>query len=127
MIEEKTTKLGNKKIKVPDSIKNVTIFGQHINGHVTKINHIGGYIKNIILEGNISEMEILELDGFGIISAKLNDGTGSVVLMMWEKGNLLFRELVSKINKEKSYRIFGNIREDFVVLVKNIELISDNI
>ncbi|MDD2435758.1 MAG: OB-fold nucleic acid binding domain-containing protein [Bacilli bacterium] len=126
-MKKTSIKVVDKRVKASNAIKNVTIIGQHIDGHVTKVKHIGSDIKNIILEGKISKIEILELDGFGMISAKLNDGTGSVVLMMWEKGNLPFRELVSKIHKGKSYRVFGNIREDLVVLGKNIELISDNI
>lgn len=124
MAEGKTTKLVNKKIKAPDGIKRVTIFGQHIDGHATKINHIGSNIKNIILEGYISKIEILELDGFGMISAKLNDDTGDVIIMMCEKGNLPFRELVSKIQEGQKYRVFGNASKDLIVLVRKIEVMS---
>lgn len=124
MTEGKAAKVVNKRIMTADSIKTVTSFGKHIEGRITKISHIGDNIKNIIVEGSVSEIEVIEMAGFGVISAKLNDGTGNVILMMLEKGNLPFRELVSRIKEGQKYRVFGDTQEDLIILVSNIEIIS---
>lgn len=113
-------------------------FGKNVIGRASKIGHISGKIKRIILEGNLSEIKVYEINEGGHIVAKLNDNTGSINIVMMVEGSIPFREVISRINEKDKYRIYGAISDDstfygidektipegFILLAFNVDVIS---
>lgn len=94
-----------------NSPKNSTEYGKEIEGLSTKINQVNGSIKSIILEGKINKIKVDEFDGWGIVTASLNDDTGRATVRMVVKGNEEFRSFVSCVIENKIYRVKGWINE----------------
>jgi hypothetical protein len=113
-------------------------FGKNVKGIASKIGHIHGKIKRIILEGNFSEIKVYEVNDGGHIVAKLNDDTGYIYVVMLINGSIPFREVVHRINEKEKYRIYGIVSDDgtfcgidektipegFILLAFNVEVIS---
>ena len=70
-------------------IKNNNFFDITIEGYYTKIDYIAGKIKNIIIEGCLSDLDIVEIKDIGIAALKLTDDTGSI-MALFGAGSLEF-------------------------------------
>lgn len=112
----------NNKVSGP---ANPTKYNEEIKGNATKIVEIKTIIDNVILEGTLNKIRIDEMTGWGMIHARLNDGTGEAVIRMLIHGLSEFREFVKYIEEGKKYRVKGRIHEDLEMIVNEVVKIEE--
>ena len=117
-IEEKkevSTPIVN-KVKPPMMRRKVTdegcIIGRHIEDHPEKISNITGEDNNLVIEGCVFDIEVIETkSGYRIATLKITDYTDSIYVKMFAKDDTEYEKIL-KIKKGNWYIFRGYTQND---------------
>ncbi|MBE6152911.1 MAG: PolC-type DNA polymerase III [Firmicutes bacterium] len=131
IIEKEDVKVSKEESQITkdNSSDNNILYGEVINGKISRIDNVDTEANNIIIEGKLFGIDLFESSksDFKIITLKITDYTNSIYCKVFFNNSEEFSDMKSKLKEGNWYRLEGYTKNDNYAksLVLNVKSIMN--
>lgn len=77
--------------------------------YITKIGHIVGKVKNVVLEVSMQDFKVFEFEDTMVVIMNVSDDTGEIMVFLIGNRDNSTKAVIKKIVKDTKYKMRGNV------------------